>query len=125
LSTGDTVFAQNTITYQNTIRNITSAGGLQEYLYCCATPAISPVISEGCISDDPRFMNAAGGDFRLRDSSPCIDMGSNALTYGEWDLEGNMRIRDGVVDMGAYEWVPEPDALIILLVSLALLRRRW
>ena len=83
------------------------------------------MISEGCISDDPRFMNAAGGDFRLRDSSPCIDMGTNALVYGDWDLEGNMRIRDGVVDMGAYEWVPEPGALIIFLVGLAMVRRRW
>ena len=53
------------------------------------------------ISQDPRFVDAAGGDYHLGVGSPCIDEGTPAgapLT----DIEGTSR--DAVPDMGAYEW---------------------
>jgi hypothetical protein len=50
------------------------------------------------------FVDAAGGNFRLRAGSPCIDRGDNAVVAaGAVDLDGNPRIVNGWVDMGAYE----------------------
>ena len=68
------------------------------------------------ISDDPKFVDAANGDYRLHTGSPCVDIGSNAEVPAGLitDINGKSRIMDGnwdgtvVVDMGAveYELVP-------------------
>ena len=65
------------------------------------------------IDSDPSFVSPDAGDFRLRNTSPCIDKGDN---YAAWiqatDIDGNNRIIDGdnnataTADMGAYEFVP-------------------
>jgi len=52
---------------------------------------------------DPRFVDADGGDFRLRQGSPCIDAGDNSVVNWSLDLAGNPRIQNGRVDLGAYE----------------------
>ncbi len=58
----------------------------------------------GNITLDPQFVDAASGDYRLKDTSPCIDAGWNLYSEGlETDLDGKTRILNGVVDMGAYE----------------------
>lgn len=45
------------------------------------------------------------GDLHLISDSPAIDMGNNAfVTDILTDLDGNMRIFNGLVDIGAYEW---------------------
>lgn len=45
------------------------------------------------------------GDLHLVSNSPAIDMGNNAfVTDILTDLDGNMRIFNGLVDIGAYEW---------------------
>jgi hypothetical protein len=75
---------------------------------------------EGNIDADPRFLDPAAGDFRLRHGSPCIDAGdSSAVPAGiTLDLAGLPRFRDDprtpdtgkgpapIVDMGAYEFQP-------------------
>ena len=60
--------------------------------------------SFNCFTRDPRFVDAANGDFRLKGDSPCIDMGNNRYVTGETDIRGNARIQNGIVDIGAYEF---------------------
>ena len=66
-----------------------------------------------CILDvDPLFRDPASGDFRLKESSPCIDAGDPAATTARRDLFGRPRRLDGHlvraerVDMGAFESGP-------------------
>jgi hypothetical protein len=58
----------------------------------------------GNISDDPEFVS--GGDYHLGFSSPCINAGLNSAVpvWLTADLDGNLRIVNGTVDMGAYEF---------------------
>jgi predicted outer membrane repeat protein len=76
----------------------------------------------GNINEDPLFVRAPNinnndyGDLHLQPGSPCIDTGNNdALPDGIIaDLEGNPRILNGIVDMGAYEFQCIPLNLDIL-----------
>ena len=64
-------------------------------------------------SVDPAFENpvptsaapTAAGDYRLKATSPCVNMGSNALVPSGLlqDLGGRQRIMANAVEMGAYE----------------------
>ncbi len=78
-------------------------------------------LDHGTISNDPQFVDAAAGDFRLLDTSPCINAGTNMpWMWTATDLDGNPRIQYDVVDMGCYESaVPEPGAIaIVALVAI-------
>ncbi|HOG51919.1 MAG TPA: choice-of-anchor Q domain-containing protein, partial [Lentisphaeria bacterium] len=56
----------------------------------------------------PMFVDAANGDYSLSSGSPCINSGSNEFVRCETDRAGNPRIRDEVVDMGAFESTGTP-----------------
>jgi hypothetical protein len=60
----------------------------------------------GSITNDPQFVNWAGGDLHLRSTSPCINSGFNAAVQTAKDFDGNPRIIGGTVDIGAYEFQP-------------------
>ncbi|NBB78692.1 MAG: hypothetical protein GVY36_04505 [Verrucomicrobia bacterium] len=76
-------------------------------------------------SFDPRFVSelnpslapSTGGDFRLSNSSPAFNVGSNfAYTSADdaaepVDLAGEPRIIDDIIDLGAYELSPDPFRL--------------
>ena len=54
-------------------------------------------------NEDPLFVG--NGDYHLTASSPCINAGDNdAPDLPTTDKDGNPRIMDGTVDMGAYEY---------------------
>jgi hypothetical protein len=85
---------------------------------------------EGNISEDPRFVDAEKGDFRLLPDSPCIDAGFNSPELPEFDIAGMHRIMFGgkslTADMGAYEFYindlspgPTPDQTTFTWSSLA------
>lgn len=59
------------------------------------------------IDTNPLFVNPAEKDFHLLPESPCIDMGDPDSEFqpGATDLDGNPRIDNGIVDMGAYEFI--------------------
>jgi hypothetical protein len=66
---------------------------------------------DGNINSDPMFVDPVNMDYRLQDGSPCIDAGDNSVIpqsrFGVTDLDGNPRIANSTVDMGAYEVVEE------------------
>ena len=71
--------------------------------FCCTTPLPA---GSGNMASAPLFVNTnSWGNLRLQAGSPCINAGNNAYVSGTVDLDGNSRIADDTVDMGAYEWV--------------------
>jgi len=91
----------NCIVYYNTATNgVKNSNGSMSY--CCTTPA--PVSGIGNITNEPVFVNLAGGDFHLQTNSPCINAGNNTSVLTNADLDGNPRIVGGTVDIGAYEF---------------------
>lgn len=58
----------------------------------------------GNIDYDPLFADARNGDYHLMPLSPCIDTGDNEFVEpGTLDFDGNQRIINNTVDMGALE----------------------
>lgn len=57
----------------------------------------------GNVTNDPQFVDAAAGNYRLQAISPCLDAGAEDSVAWAEDLDGNPRIAFGAVDMGAYE----------------------
>ncbi|NLF38737.1 hypothetical protein GX586_04790 [bacterium] len=124
----DSATMVNTIIYLNTSPASTNVLGDSDnkLVFCCTHPAVPAYLNGGGnITNYPMFVNAAGSDYHLVGASPCVDSGTNqAWMAGACDLDGNPRIYDGVVDMGAYEFVPEPAALMAVAMALLCAGRR-
>ncbi|CAM4457454.1 MAG: right-handed parallel beta-helix repeat-containing protein [Paenibacillus macerans] len=53
---------------------------------------------------DPKFVNAANGDFHLQSSSPAIDAGNtDTAIIGTEDIDGEPRVKGSAVNIGADE----------------------
>ncbi|RLD09858.1 MAG: hypothetical protein DRI44_07535 [Chlamydiae bacterium] len=98
------------------------------FSYCCTTPTNNLPGGNQCIPDNPMF-SVPGSDYALLDGSPCIDAGykMNWMDPPATDLAGNPRLHDGHVDIGCYEFVPEPGAfgavISYLLLVLGIYRK--
>jgi hypothetical protein len=57
------------------------------------------------MSVDPQFVDPADGDYHLRATSPCVNAGDPAFVPepGETDIDGEPRVQQCRVDMGADE----------------------
>jgi hypothetical protein len=55
------------------------------------------------LNQDPKFKDASLNDYRLFEGSPAIDVGNTTISV-PFDLNNNLR--NGVPDIGAYEYVP-------------------
>ena len=102
----------NTIVYGRNGKVHLDEGKNRPTLANCVFYGVSGVAGRaGVTVADPRFEDAANGDFRLRKGSPCIDRGG--VPYGSADLAGNSRVVNGKVDIGCYEYQgtasPDPD----------------
>jgi virulence-associated protein VapD len=56
------------------------------------------------LTTDPLFTDATNEDFTLQPSSPAIDFGLNSLSNLYFDFNHDVRIWNGVVDLGCYEY---------------------
>lgn len=74
--------------------------------YCCLDSERAP--EQGNFVADIKFIDAAKGDYRLAAGSPCIDAGNNSYVTAQSDLVGNIRIANGTVDIGCYEYGSSP-----------------
>ncbi|MBI5384199.1 MAG: hypothetical protein HZA90_05875 [Verrucomicrobia bacterium] len=93
--------------------------------YCCTMPR--PVGTSN-VTNAPSFVDTNGwSNLRLQINSPCINAGNNAYVTNTTDQDGNPRIVNGTVDMGAFEWQvpvrlaalapPGPDGLPLSLTG--------
>ena len=67
----------------------------------------APHGANGCITNAPLFVDEVVRNYRLLSTSPCINAGYNGFVSVMTDLDGNPRIANGTVDMGAYEYRDE------------------
>ncbi len=85
-----------------------------------ATSRETNLLGENGVAIDPKFVNAAKGNYRLHRSSPAVNAGDNGVWDGiedATDLDGKPRISNNKiiqVDIGCYE-VPPNKATFIML----------
>jgi len=106
---------RNCIVYDNSglvVNDNWSWGGNNPAIeYTCTTPTNNLPGGEGCITNNPRFINAGADDYHLLYGSPCIDSGTDLSAVSN-DLDGTTRPLDGnydgtnAWDMGCYEYNP-------------------
>jgi predicted outer membrane repeat protein len=108
LNMTNSILWDNNAAHGPDIYNVATAAVTYSDLDPSKSHSVTPTNS---INSDPLFVDASGGDFRLQPGSPCVDAGTNApydagnTAYGvTTDLDGNPRIVNGTVDMGAYEY---------------------
>jgi hypothetical protein len=69
--------------------------------HSCTTPDPGGI---GNIIQDPQFLDLTNGNYHLASSSPCIAAGEvQPWMTNAFDLDGNPRTTNGVVDIGAYQ----------------------
>lgn len=70
--------------------------------YCCLQAASD---GAGNITNDPGFFNPVDCDYRLVPTSACIEAGTSMeWMFGSTDMDGNSRVINRWVDIGAYEY---------------------
>ncbi|MCK4563544.1 MAG: right-handed parallel beta-helix repeat-containing protein, partial [Verrucomicrobia bacterium] len=100
------VYVNNSIVWSNTVgSSVIDFYGSNVTIHkqnSCASSGVTHGM-DGCITNNPNFVNVAAENFDLLANSPCIDAGSNAYMPAGLDYAGNPRLVNGTVDMGAYE----------------------
>ena len=87
----------NTIVYGNLATNVPNEVSWSSGTY------------NSLVGVDPLF---ADGDYRLAAGSPCIDAGRNSYNAERLDLACAPRMRNGVIDIGAYEYQFAPKIVL-------------
>jgi hypothetical protein len=117
---GEPAFLTNCIVWgnsapSNTLADNYATGGFRA-VHTCTDPM--PLDGYGNIATNPLFVSMASNNFRIEAESLCREAGTNQ----DWmltavDLDGTERIlpAGSVVDMGAYEFVPEPSTALVVV----------
>ncbi len=62
--------------------------------------------TNGTYGINPQLINPGQQDFHLQTNSPAANSGENVTDAGSEDLDGNVRIVEGQIDIGCYETQP-------------------
>jgi len=126
-SNGGTVV--NSIIYDNTA--LIGGGNWKSYAsnilfsYSCTTPTNNLPIGNECFPDNPEF-EVPASDYHLQETSPCRDTGViMPWMAGATDLDGNPRSTAGTVDIGCYEFIPEPCFSLFIICQFLFIIRRF
>jgi len=94
----------NCILWENSAQ-IDNDGPTPVISYSCIQGWTGSLGGAGNIGDDPCFVDAGIGNYHLIADSPCIDAGDPNYVPepNETDIDGNPRVINGRIDMGAYE----------------------
>lgn len=90
----------NCIAYYNAYDDGEGSGDNNIFNTCCLGSL--PYFGNNIITNPPLFVNT-NGDYHLMPASPCVNAGTNSIVTTATDLDGNPRIVNGTVDLGAYE----------------------
>jgi alpha-tubulin suppressor-like RCC1 family protein len=108
----DSCNVTNSIVYFNNSPITANYTGTNYMSWCCTTPLPNAgsgvVIGINNTSAAPQFADSAHGNYRLYPGSAGIDAGNNSLVPVALDLDGNPRVVNGTLDMGAYEFQNSP-----------------
>ena len=107
----------NCIVWGNTAaingKQISIASGTTTLNYSCYANGANDVdgttVINDCITTDPKFVDDVNGDFRIYGDSPCVNTGFDSYNPESIDIRGELRIQDGNIDRGAYEWTQGLD----------------
>ena len=93
---------------------VANAYGVAYFSHCCLPAIFAGQGTATVATDDPRFKNAAAGDYRISGTSPCRGKG----LYQAWmadatDFFGNPRTRGGHVDIGYFQSPPAGTTIFL------------
>lgn len=90
------------------VRNGTNFAGSGRIAWSCIWPETA---GTNMVHGDPWLRDPDDGDYRLRADSPCLDLGMNEpWLAGALDLDGQPRVANAFVDLGAYEFQGDGSA---------------
>jgi len=120
------IIFNNSIVYGNAaFFGRTANGGEIQVNYSLIQDASCPVggtcNASVIYNQDPKFVDAASGNFALRVTSPAVNKGDNSLNGDASDLTGQPRSSGNNIDLGAYEFQSAdimPDGSNILYVDM-------
>jgi len=121
-----TNYLANCIIYQNNgmySDDMYVGWGAEAEVYYCNMPIPDGASGSYNINQNPLFVDSANGNFRLSESSPCIDAGTDYLVLGGRilvDMAASQYCGDAP-DIGAFQWcdlsAAEDDPLSVFLME--------
>lgn len=96
---------RSSVFWSNTPNAIDGLGAAIDVAHCLVEGGFPGV---GNLDTDPLFVQASPGDFHLSSGSPCRDAGAPGSPIPSTDIDGDPRLIDAAVDMGADEFLDQP-----------------
>lgn len=89
-------------------------GGVCPAQWYSATGTFTPTAAHNLINVDPRFVNAAGGDYTLQPNSPALDAGDpESTTDYDVDDDGDGLIRADIGALGFTQWPTDTGHVVL------------